>query len=113
MTKDSEYNKNCPSCGNIMYYSNKYKLKQSTENNCKCYSCSKKGIIPTTKSRLKMSESHKGHEYYKLRIGIKHTDKRKQNISKSMLGRKLSLSHIENISKSLSGRILSPEHIHN
>ncbi len=90
MIKNSKWYKNCHCCNNILYYSNKYKLKCSLENNCKCNSCSKKNIIPSAKSIQKMSDSHRGHECYKLRIGIKFSEERKKNISKSSMGRKSS-----------------------
>lgn len=39
----SEFYRNCPKCGRIIYFCNKYRLKDSVEKNRECNSCSKIG----------------------------------------------------------------------
>jgi len=107
------YCRKCPSCKRVLYYSNKYKLQRAISKNSMCYSCSKIGIIQSQETRQKRSNSLGGHNYYKSRIGVKHSDERKVNISKSMRGRRLTEEHKKKISLSNKGKKKTADHIHN
>ena len=39
----SEFRKNCPICGNVIYFCDKYRLQDSIDRNRECNSCSKTG----------------------------------------------------------------------
>lgn len=57
------YKRNCPSCNKTIEYKTKQGYLGATNNESKCPSCSKKGIILSDETRKKMSESFKGRVY--------------------------------------------------
>jgi len=72
------YSKNCPSCGNIQIYSNKYTLKYAIQLEIKCTCCSHIGNTHNTQTKLKISNTSRGRIV---------TEETKQKISTTLNGR--------------------------
>jgi len=121
MSINSQYHKNCPECGRVIFYSRKDGLQRSIIENRLCNFCKFKGDRGfwygkngvwlgkhhTNEAKEKMSEIKKGKKF---------TDEHKKNLSKSLIGRqgywegkKLSENHIKKLSDSHKGKTHSIE----
>jgi hypothetical protein len=118
-TNQSDWYKNCPNCNIVIYYSSKYNLHRSLENNTKCRSCKMSGKIHTATTRQKISRVQFGRIPWnkgKNNIYSTETLKRMSDAFKGKPSPKkgitLSTSTKQKISKSLTGKKASSETKH-
>ena len=89
----TQFNKSCPKCGKLQYYTNKYKLNVAIKHNWQCRTCKQVGKKPhlnckhTEESKSKMRRANYGKKPH---LNCKHTeDSRQEKQDYEMLGNML------------------------
>lgn len=83
---NKEYTKNCPKCGEVLEYTNKFNCERSIKNNSFCYSCnlSYKRSTKETRERTKIKFKKKKNKINKYEYNNNPLKKISSNISSSM-----------------------------
>lgn len=115
------YIRYCPTCHNKLQYKSLPRFNQANKLNKSCYTCAIKArsnniewknnlkkaklIIKNNKVVVEKIKKPNGN------IGKTRSQECKNNISKSLMNRKLTIEHKQNISKATKNRTFTPEHI--
>ena len=99
MKEKTKWIRNCPNCGSVLFYVDKFKLNRANDSKSKCKSCSLRGRVFTEEAKRNMSIAQQNM-----------TDETKSKISNGLMGHRISEETRRKISESHMGKSLSTNH---